>query len=225
MIHKEQIQRIKRKLILAKEADFKYQTFGSSYHQYFIGEVVSETEITNLEREYSITFPSCYRSFLTQVGNTGKSYANSAAGPFYGIYPLGKRISELVEFPKECLNQPVKIYPNMTKKYWAELTKKIREDDELSDDEFEREMGKIYSGILPIGSQGCSYIHAILLNGEHRGKVVNLDFDIEGSMPIFTFENNFLDWYERWLDEIISGDLIKDTPTWFGYYENSKNLS
>ncbi|NRA92768.1 MAG: SMI1/KNR4 family protein, partial [Psychroserpens sp.] len=35
--------------------------------------------------------------------------------------------------------------------------------------------------------------------------------------PRFAFEKNFLDWYERWLDEIISGDLMIDSPSWFGY--------
>jgi hypothetical protein len=45
--------------------------------------------------------------------------------------------------------------------------------------------------------------------------VVNLD--LEFNKPSFTYEDNFLDWYERWLDEIISGDLLADGPSWFGY--------
>lgn len=94
------------------------------------------------------------------------------------------------------------------------LNKKVDEKD-ISDEDYENELGKIYSGILPLGSQGCTYIHALVLNGEHKGRVVNIDLDQQ--KPKFTFELNFLDWYERWLDEVISGDLIKDTPSWFGY--------
>jgi hypothetical protein len=45
---------------------------------------------------------------------------------------------------------------------------------------------------------------------------VNLSSD--GGCPKFTFEDHFLDWYERWLDEVISGELITDDkPSWFGY--------
>ncbi|VEP12371.1 putative glucan synthasis protein [Hyella patelloides LEGE 07179] len=215
--HVAQIKCVKRKLILAKKADKNFRVFGSKYHKYFIDRVVTEDEVANFEQEYKITLPSCYRSFLTQIGNGGNSYANSAAGPFYGIFPLGERISELIEFPEEYLNQPVNIYPGMTDESWTQLTQRIQEEEDISDDDFDKEMGKIYSGILPIGSQGCAYIQAITLNGANKGRVVNLDIDIDGEKPKFAYENNFLDWYERWLDEIISGDLIKDRPTWFGF--------
>jgi hypothetical protein len=50
---------------------------------------------------------------------------------------------------------------------------------------------------------------------KHKGRVVNIDIDEQ--RPKFAFELNFLDWYERWLDEVISGDLIVNTPSWFGY--------
>jgi len=54
-----------------------------------------------------------------------------------------------------------------------------------------------------------------VLNGEHRGKVVNLDESLQ--VPLFAFEDNFLDWYERWLDEVISGDLVQKKNAWFGF--------
>ena len=54
-----------------------------------------------------------------------------------------------------------------------------------------------------------------MIEGEFRGRIVNLDFDL--CKPVFAFESNFLDWYERWLDEAISGEL-KDGVGWFGYY-------
>jgi hypothetical protein len=85
----------------------------------------------------------------------------------------------------------------------------------IPDEDYERELGKVYAGLLPIGSQGCTYLHALVLNGTHAGRVVNMDF--EHGKPKFAFERNFLDWYERWLDEVITGDLAQDGPTWFGY--------
>jgi hypothetical protein len=103
----------------------------------------------------------------------------------------------------------------MTDENWKNLTKNIEENDQISDYEFEVELGTLWGGILPIGSQGCTYLHGIVLNGEFKGRVVNLDIDRQ--KPQFTFETNFLDWYERWLDEVISGELITKTPSWFGY--------
>lgn len=40
---------------------------------------------------------------------------------------------------------------------------------------------------------------------------------MEWGKPQFAFERNFLDWYERWLDEVISGELVRDESSWFGY--------
>jgi len=44
---------------------------------------------------------------------------------------------------------------------------------------------------------------------------VNLDLD--GRSSQFAFESNFLEWYERWLDEIIAGYLLQDRAGSFGY--------
>jgi hypothetical protein len=40
---------------------------------------------------------------------------------------------------------------------------------------------------------------------------------MDRQMPKFTYEANFLDWYERWTDEVISGDLQTKSASWFGY--------
>lgn len=95
------------------------------------------------------------------------------------------------------------------------MTKNIDDNDDISDDDFEQELCRIYAGILPIGSQGCAYLHGLVLNGPYKGQIVNAD--AERQKPRFAFENNFLDWYERWLDEVISGELLTDSPSWFGY--------
>jgi hypothetical protein len=54
-----------------------------------------------------------------------------------------------------------------------------------------------------------------VVSGEYRGRVVNLDE--ERNLPKFTYESNFLDWYERWLDAIPDCTLLREGPTWFGY--------
>jgi hypothetical protein len=213
--YSKQIERIKLKLPQAAKIDKDLKVFGAGNHHYILNKPAETKEVTAFEKKYSITLPDCYKSFVLQVGNGGKGYANSGAGPYYGIYPLGTRISDLVyEDTEEYLKKECILFPKMTDKDWANITKKIDGMD-TSDHEYAKEVGRIFSGILPLGSQGCTYLHGLVLNGEYKGKVVNLDIDIQ--KPVFTFENNFLDWYERWLDEVISRHLIIGSPSWFGY--------
>lgn len=210
----EQIDRIRTKLIVAKEKDQELKAFGASYHKYILHKPLEEKILLDFETRYKISLPACYRAFLLHLGNGGQSHAGAAAGPFYGIYPLGGCVDELTTEPATYLSEPVTIYPGMTANHWQELINDAEKDD-ITNEEYEAAIGNIYAGILPIGSQGCSYLHGLVLNGEHAGKVVNVDTDRQ--QPKFAFEDNFLDWYERWLDEIISGELLTDDPSWFGY--------
>lgn len=211
-----QTERIKNKLIEVNKADKEFKVFGAANHKYIINPPVGEKIVSDFEIEYGIELPKCYKTFVTKVGNGGIGYEDSAPGPFYGIFPFGSNLDELVyenvaqAFQKECI-----IYPYMTDSYWDDLTQKINGAEDISDDEYNAQREKVFGGILPIGSQGCTYIHGIILNGKYKGRVVNLDMDCQ--KPKFTFENNFLDWYERWLDEIIAGKLQNEEATWFGY--------
>ncbi len=91
---KEQVERIKLKLEAAKAVDIDFKVFGAKYHQYFIGEPLSSKLIDDFESKYRVFLPECYKLFLTEIGNGGCSDRDSAAGPFYGIYPLGWNIDE-----------------------------------------------------------------------------------------------------------------------------------
>jgi len=214
--HNNQIQRIKEKLLEAKNADKNFKVFGADRHKYIINKPTTVNSVVEFETKYSIKLPDCYKSFILELGNGGQGWQNSAAGPFFGIYPFGENVNELIyENTEQYLKNECVIIPKMTDSFWKNLTKNIEENDEISDEDYEIELGKLWGGILPIGSQGCTYLHGIVLNGQYKGKVVNLDMDRQ--KPNFTYETNFLDWYERWLDEVISGELIKDTPSWFGY--------
>ncbi|HEY8954758.1 SMI1/KNR4 family protein [Chitinophaga sp.] len=210
----EQVERIRTKLAAAKQKDKELKVFGASSHKYILHKPLAEEAISDFETRYHISLPVSYKVFLLQLGNGGESHAGAAAGPFYGIYPLGGCVDELTTDPEKYLSGPVKIYPGITADSWQDLTKDAEEDD-ITDEAYDAAMGNIYAGILPIGSQGCTYLHGLVLNGEHAGKVVNVDMDRQ--LPQFTFEDNFLDWYERWLDEIISEELPIDGPSWFGY--------
>lgn len=198
----KQIERIKIKLFLAKEMDTDFKVFAAYNHEYAVGQVVENDAILKFEKDYEISLPECYKAFLLNIGNSGISHQKSAAGPGYGIFPFGENIAEFVHSnPENYLKQHCKIYPEMSDFFWEELCEKINED--ISDDAFEDELGKIFSGILPLGTEGCTYYYGLILNGEFKGRVVNIDLDRR--KPYFAFESDFLDWYERWLDEITEG--------------------
>lgn len=203
----KQIERIKAKLFLAQQTDKNFEVFAANSHEYVVGKVVENDDILKFEKDYEVSLPECYKAFLLNVGNGGKSYQKSAAGPGYGIFPLGKNVAEFVnDNPENWLKQNCSLYPNMSDDFWKELNNKI--DEDISDEGFEYELGKIFSGILPLGTEGCTYYYGLVLNGEYKGRVVNIDIDRR--KPYFAFESNFLDWYERWLDEITEETAIAE---------------
>lgn len=214
--YSEQIHSIKQKLIQAKQVDVDFKVFGASSHKYEINPPASINEVEAFEKRYSVQLPDCYRAFVLQVGNGGTSYMNSGAGPFYGIYTLGEHLGQMVDGnPQSYLNNESPLFPNLSNEDWDSMSK-VLADDNISDEDYYKELEKIYSGILPIGLQGCTYLHGLVLNGTHKGKVVNLELSGDYK-PIFANDKNFLAWYERWLDEVISGKLISNSPSWFGY--------
>ena len=214
-----QIQRIKKKLHQANRTDSNFTVFGAGSHKYEINAPICGYEVEVFEKHYQIQLPECYKSFITHIGNGGKSYLNSGAGPFFGIYPFGAYLDDLIHgkveqhLKKECI-----LHPNICEIQWDKMIEPLY-GDSITDTAYEALNGTLYGGILPIGSQGCSFIHALVLNGRHKGKIVNLDRG-ELSPPKFSEDSNFLDWYERWLDEIITEKLITISPSWFGYPKN-----
>ncbi|RFP66539.1 SMI1/KNR4 family protein [Hymenobacter lapidiphilus] len=199
-----QIARIKAKLPAARAADTDLKVFGADSHHYQLQEPVAEAALQQVEADYGIRLPEAYRCFMREVGNGG-------AGPFYGIYPLGHGLNGLVDDPAQYLRQPCRLQPGMTDAQWKELTRAIEEEQDMADEAFERAMGELYAGLLPLGDQGCANYHALVLNGPFAGRVVNVSW--ERYLPGFAYEANFLDWYERWLDEVIADEQAG----WFGY--------
>ncbi|WP_152396601.1 SMI1/KNR4 family protein [Paenibacillus guangzhouensis] len=192
MSRKEQLIRIRRKLELAAQADPTYNVFGSRAHRYQLNEPLSLAEVEQFEREHGITLPEDYVDFMTEIGNGG-------AGPYYGIHPLGAK--QAIEL--DLIGQPSPLKPRneWSGTGWSE--------DKLVDDAMDDEEEE-YPGLLNIGEQGCSYETMLVITGEYRGKVIYINLDSQKTF--FTYEANFLDWYERWLNETIAGY----ENSWFG---------
>ncbi|WP_311326597.1 SMI1/KNR4 family protein [Capnocytophaga sputigena] len=219
-MYQEQLHRIQQKLSQAKAADKNLEVFGADAHQYHLNPSVSEAEVLAFEKKYGVQLPECYRAFMLTIGDAKAKKSDFIAGPYFGLYAFGTSVDSLLyEKIETYLKAPCNLSPDMTREEWETLTDPLlpsEEEDEEDDDKYFAERAKVFGGLLPLGSQGCTYEHALVLNGKYAGRVVNVDLDL--AQPKFAFEANFLDWYERYLDEVISGQLVDDRPTWFGYH-------
>ena len=226
-MYQDQLHRIQEKLAQAKAADKDLEVFGASSHKYHLNPPVSEAEVLAFEEKYGISLPEDYRAFVQTIGDANAQKLETMAGPYYGLSAFGTQVDDLLYEGSEIyLKAPCALSPDMTQEEWESLSDPLLTDEEEEDEEegyvievedkYFAERAKVFGGLLPLGSQGCTYYHALVLNGKYAGRVVNVDLDL--AQPKFAFETNFLDWYERYLDEVISGQLIDDRPTWFGYH-------
>ena len=231
-MYQEQLHRIQQKLSQAKAADKDLEVFGAETHEYHLNPPVSEAEVLAFEKKYGVSLPEDYRAFVQTIGDAKAQKLDTMAGPYYGLYAFGTQVNDLVYDQTETyLKAPCALSPDMTEEEWEALSSPLLMDDEEDEDfenyeqeedetqteeDYTQQCGKVFGGLLPLGSQGCAYYHALVLTGPYAGRVVNVNWDL--IQPTFAFETNFLDWYERYLDEVISGQLLDDRPTWFGYH-------
>ena len=142
---------------------------------------------------HGIKLPADYRAFLKYAGDGG-------AGPYYGIYPI-KKWNDFADWLVDERNPgflalPCPLYPDMQ-----------REDDWEEDLDCESP----YQGTISLGTQGCTYAMQLVVSGPYAGRVVYVDAD--GQTPYMVRNGEFLEWYERWLDELLGGYDLH----WFGF--------
>lgn len=198
---KEQLDRIRLKLPLAAQADRECEVFGASSHRYKLNPPLHRADLQKFEQTHGIILPESYAAFMTGIGNGG-------AGPYYGILPLGT--NQTMELDR--LHQPSSIQSTSLMEGDIEAADNtvMADTDEMSDTEYDEYIARMTQGLLNIGEQGCSYETMLVVTGELRGKVIYMD--LESHQTFITYEETFLDWYERWLDETIAGY----NSSWFG---------
>ncbi|WP_299123235.1 SMI1/KNR4 family protein [uncultured Tenacibaculum sp.] len=187
----EKIERIKEKLSLLKKLDKNYKVFGSENHKYKLNKRKTEQELIAYEKEYSITLPKEYRSFLKNIGNGG-------AGPYYGLEPLENgRFSDLEYKRKDDLIDLAQPFLHTTPWNFIEIT---------AENEEEYFENKWINGLLRISNFGCGVSINLVVNGAEHGNLwVDDRCNDQGIFPETYSDNNeriqFLDWYEAWLDK------------------------
>src|SRR4051812_7441634 len=123
------IARLKGKLEELKKMDPGCSVFGAKEHQYKLNPCLTEEEILNFEKRFSIILPADYRDFLSLVGNGG-------AGPGYGLFALEDRINDI---PLSNPSHLSKSFPhtskwnvsrNMATSYDSEIVAQMKRDKE-----------------------------------------------------------------------------------------------
>ena len=150
-----------------------------------MGAVLSEKQILDFEERCHIQLPQAYRIFLQEVGN-GCIMVDD--------FPL--KILEEIEV--KDLSQPF-----MLEDAWL-----WEEDDELTEQELDEKIElMVYNGEIELISIGDGMSYNLIVSGKCRGEVWN--FTDVGVQPCCE-RQDFLGWFELWLDEQDSVDYFKD---------------
>jgi HEAT repeat protein len=184
------IERIATKLAELRRAG--KTAFGSERHDFVLDPPLAEEEVRAFEERHHIELPAGFRAFLTQIGSSGD-------GPYYGLQPMESWIEMLAgpEAPDDFLMRPCLFAPDTKRDdaTWAAMTEHTKTP---------------FQGSIAIVDQGCTYYVALAINGPHAGRVLYVNLD--GGVPYFPENEDFLSWYERWLDELRWGHV----HFWFG---------
>lgn len=185
----QQATRINQKLKQVRMRNIK--CFGSAGHQFVLNWPLSERSVRAFEIRQGVELPRSYRTFLCSVGNGG-------AGPHYGLRKLPARRSDIAIFDHNLKQTPTNMLSLS-----CPLHPKISREDNWR----EQFSGCVspYQGIMVIGDQGCTYVTGLIVTGREAGRVVYLDESRGGEAPYVMDEPDFLGWYERWLDDLLSG--------------------
>ncbi len=178
---------------LAEVRERRIETFGSKAHRFALAAPLSEAEVRALETSHGIELPEAYRTFLIEAGASG-------AGPYYGIMPpagWGDLLFGDVAMP-DWAARPFG---------WTAETPR----DDATWQQRSAGLDEPFQGAIAIADQGCANYAALVITGEERGRVVYVS--LEGRVPFFPENTDFLSWYERWLDELSWGH----THVWFGF--------
>ncbi len=156
-----------------------------------LGRCLSETAIAEFERSCNIRLPQAFRMFLKEVGDGCESMID------------GFRLNRLEEIERKDLSRPFPL-----EKAW------IWEDEAPGDGEArgrlkEKIEERVLQGNLQLIDIGCCMTYQLIVTGPCRGEVWN--FCDVGVQPCWE-RQDFLGWFELWLDDQEAVDYFKDYP-------------
>jgi len=196
----EQLARISQKLRIVQQRPAARKALGEREHGYQLAPCLPEAEVQSFEWTHNVVLPEDYRAFLTRIGNGG-------AGPYYGVLPLERWAAAPLEYfedarelPPDLLARDSPLRDGLTGIDWLELLGGAPQP------RFDPQKWHPYQGAITISRLGATYYALLVVTGVTRGRVCSVDLDMQA--PKFAPQRGFLDWYEAWLDDTLSGKDI-----------------
>ncbi|RRD50827.1 SMI1/KNR4 family protein [Arachnia propionica] len=197
------MERIRRKLAVARLVDHLLEVFGADGHEYRLGPPLSLERVRRLEDKRGFTLPDSYVRFVTEIGDGGltkESPAETGAGPSHGLITLDRR-----RWDRKKSTRREALIGSLTAEQWQE---RGRDLDELDDDAVYKLMRATHDGVLEIGCGGCSDFYGLVVTGPARGSVISASWDhIPLDQCPRIVADDFLTWYETWLDDVLNGGV------------------
>ncbi len=189
------------------------QVFGADSHHFQLNPSLPGEDVVRFEREHGVELPSDYRQFITSVGNGG-------AGPFYGIFPLGKMDDnfDLRTWQEDDGFIGVLSSPFSLANHWNELTG-MPADDLVDQDEAEYEAqmdafdksywrSSLMNGAIPICHEGCALRVWLVVSGPESGKIWEDRRSGYAGITRMTLADGspatFASWYGEWLNSCLA---------------------
>ena len=191
------VDRIAQKLRAAREADAK--PFGVEAHGFRAAPPLSERQVAEFEVRHGVRLPEGYRAFVTRVADGG-------TGPAYGMYGLEKAlVAERRNLPdgflRTAFDHAAAFQPSDDPVLDALFDRIDR--GELPQEALDGYVDTVTAGTLVLCHEGCGYLHLLAVTGPTRGQMwLDAQCSDGGLVPLRV---DFLDWYERWLDDTLAG--------------------
>jgi hypothetical protein len=182
--------------------------FGADTHGFRLNPPLPEADVVIFERKYQVSLPHDYRQFLTCVGNGG-------AGPFYGIFPLGKIDDnfDIRDWQEDDGTVGVLSRPFPLEEGWNDLSAMPKEDIADRDkSEYDREMDafdrmywntSLVNGAIPICHEGCALRIWLVITGNQAGYLwEDRRSEQSGLKPLRLADGSsatFKGWYDEWM--------------------------
>jgi hypothetical protein len=198
---------------LRRLAAAKADVFGVIGHHFVLNPPLTEAEVVAFEQGHQVRLPPDYRHFLTSIGNGG-------AGPYYGVFPLGKWFGAGSKL--EVWHEGEGVIGVLSKPFpltdtWNDLSgmpsSKLQQTDEQEYerqyDEFEKRYwdSSLVNGAIPICEIGCALRIWLVLTGALAGHLWRDGrADNTGLTPLRVTDGSmatFSVWYVEWLEDAI----------------------
>jgi hypothetical protein len=173
--------------------------FGFENRELALASVPEQEAVAAFEARHGVILPLEYRAFLLRVGNGG-------AGPGYGLVPLERAVQDWVmPLPDDFLRVPFRHTGRYDPEQDDELETLLEraERGDVPQDHAELVLRYEAAGTVLLCDEGCGYLHRLVVTGPTRGSVW---IDGRGGSGGFSpLGVTFLEWYERWLENVRAG--------------------